>query len=107
MPIKSDSRRLPRRNDYQEGPGYLFVAVAMPSCGRRVIVREPAERGRIQARGPPPREAARNSCAERLSDDVVDLVTGAMAYGLPVFTGRMPRTTRWGQSLAGHPQEPR
>jgi len=26
MPIKSDPRRLPRRNHYQEGPGFLFVA---------------------------------------------------------------------------------
>jgi hypothetical protein len=54
MPIKSDSRRLPRRNDYQEGPGYLFVAVAMPSCGRRVIVREPPSEGgsKLVARRP-------------------------------------------------------
>lgn len=26
MPIKSDPRRLPRRNHFQEGPGFLFVA---------------------------------------------------------------------------------
>src|SRR3990170_2167746 len=26
MPIKSDPHRLPRRNHYQEGPGFLFVA---------------------------------------------------------------------------------
>ncbi len=26
MPLKSDPRRLPRRNHYQEGPGFLFVA---------------------------------------------------------------------------------
>ena len=26
MAIKSDPRRLPRRNHYQEGPGFLFVA---------------------------------------------------------------------------------
>jgi len=26
VPIKSDPRRLPRRNHYQEGPGFLFVA---------------------------------------------------------------------------------
>jgi hypothetical protein len=25
-PVKSDPRRLPRRNHYQEGPGFLFVA---------------------------------------------------------------------------------
>jgi transposase InsO family protein len=26
MPLKSDPRRLPRRNHYQEGPGFLFLA---------------------------------------------------------------------------------
>ncbi len=26
MGLKSDPRRLPRRNHYQEGPGFLFVA---------------------------------------------------------------------------------
>ncbi len=26
MPLKSDHRRLPRRNQYQEGPDFLFVA---------------------------------------------------------------------------------
>ena len=26
MPSKSDPRRLPRRNHYQEGPGFLFLA---------------------------------------------------------------------------------
>lgn len=42
MPLKSDPRRLPRRNHYQEGPDFLFVATQF---GR-------------PAAGAPPRDAA-------------------------------------------------
>ncbi len=38
MPLRSDPRRLPRRNHYQEGPGFLFLATQggrPPSTGGR------------------------------------------------------------------------
>ena len=50
MPIKSDPRRLPRRNHYQEGPDFLFVATqgGRPSGTNQVV--EQAATVRLRAR---------------------------------------------------------
>ncbi len=54
MPLKSDPRTLPRRNHYQEGPGFLFLATqggrppesVAPSAAARVVRHRAAALGR-------------------------------------------------------------
>src|SRR5450759_4203737 len=47
MPLKSDPRRLPRRNHYQEGPDFLFVATQ----GGRPMAAEPVRSPAAVVRG--------------------------------------------------------
>jgi transposase InsO family protein len=58
VPIKSDPRRLPRRNHYQEGPGFLFIATqggrpftGGPHPSRATAVRSKARAVRSWAEG--------------------------------------------------------
>src|SRR6187399_701959 len=43
MPLKSDPRRLPRRNHYQEGPDFLFLATHGGRPPRTVASATPAD----------------------------------------------------------------
>jgi len=60
MPLKSDPRSLPRRNHYQEGPGFLFLATqggrppesVAPGAGAGLIRRRAAALRRWQAGEP-------------------------------------------------------
>jgi hypothetical protein len=47
MSTLSDPRRLPRRNHYQEGPGFLFVAT---EGGRPLAPAEPDAAGAVRRR---------------------------------------------------------
>jgi hypothetical protein len=50
MPIKSNPRRLPRRNHYQEGPGFLFVATQGGWSANVEVQRSAATGVRVRAR---------------------------------------------------------
>lgn len=50
MPIKSDPRRLPRRNHHQEGPGFLFVATQGGRPANVEVQRSAATGVRVRAR---------------------------------------------------------
>src|SRR5476651_1608655 len=61
MPLKSDPRRLPRRNHYQEGPDFLFLATqggrpptALISTGDAAVVRHRSGVLRRWREGEPP-----------------------------------------------------
>ena len=46
MPLRSDPRRLPRRNHYQEGPGFLFLAFGGSEIQQRYAHLSQTEDGR-------------------------------------------------------------
>ena len=67
MPRPSDPHRLPRRNHYQEGPDFLFVATEggrPPRAGRRAEIASVVRRRRRALRRLEVGEPASAICAE-------------------------------------------